>query len=64
MSANVESWAPPDSWAVQPPGMIVVTDATAASIIDEDTQDLDEYTMVEQEKYDIKKKNVSKGQIM
>ncbi|KAI8344460.1 hypothetical protein BC941DRAFT_464678 [Chlamydoabsidia padenii] len=57
MSSNVESWAPPDSWAVQPPGIMVVVDATAASIADEDTHDSDEYTLVEQEKYDIKKKN-------
>ncbi|KAI8098722.1 uncharacterized protein BX664DRAFT_363060 [Halteromyces radiatus] len=41
--SNAESWAPPDSWAVQPP--------------DEETHDSDEYTLVDQDKYDIKKKN-------
>ncbi|CAO3597686.1 unnamed protein product [Absidia cylindrospora] len=53
-----ESWAPPDSWAVQqPPDMMTAGDVTTTSIVDEETHDSDEYALVEQDKYDAKKKN-------
>ncbi|ORZ09003.1 hypothetical protein BCR42DRAFT_396553 [Absidia repens] len=55
--SNAESWAPPDSWAVQPPGMMNLPDPTTTSSVDEETHDSDEYTLVEQDKFDTKKKN-------
>ncbi|KAI8060952.1 hypothetical protein BC940DRAFT_337222 [Gongronella butleri] len=52
-----ETWAPPDSWGVQPPGVMAAADVSANPLVDEDTHDLDEYTMVDQEKWNVKKKN-------
>ncbi|CAO3650420.1 unnamed protein product [Cunninghamella blakesleeana] len=56
-SSTSESWAPPDSWAVQPPEMIAGTDLTTATILEDDTQGLDEFALGEQEKWEIKKRD-------
>ncbi|ORX56409.1 hypothetical protein DM01DRAFT_1406715 [Hesseltinella vesiculosa] len=56
-SPSVEAWAPPESWGVQPAGNFSTSDLTTNALVDEDTHDLDEYTMVDQDKWDAKKKN-------
>ncbi|KAI8341379.1 hypothetical protein BC941DRAFT_449807 [Chlamydoabsidia padenii] len=55
--SHTESWAPPDSWAVQPPDIVTTMDTTMEATMDDEVHDSDEYTLVEQDKYDIKKKN-------
>ncbi|KAG0190477.1 cysteinyl-tRNA synthetase [Apophysomyces sp. BC1034] len=48
----VESWAPPDSWAVQPPGMITSGAMSGSTLVEEEMPDFDEYSIIEQEKWD------------
>ncbi|CAO3652906.1 unnamed protein product [Cunninghamella echinulata] len=57
LPSNAESWAPPDSWAVQPPEIIAGTDLTTTTILEDDTQGLDEFALGEQDKWEIKKKD-------
>lgn len=53
----MESWAPPDSWGVQPPSII---SGTTMAINEEDHTEYEDYQIDVQEKWDIPKKNVSK----
>jgi hypothetical protein len=50
---DFESWAPPDSWGVQP------TSIAANLALDEDHAEFEDYQMDVQEKWDVPKKNVS-----
>ncbi|KAI9470923.1 MAG: hypothetical protein EXX96DRAFT_643928 [Benjaminiella poitrasii] len=52
---SLETWAPPDSWGVQPAS---VTSASA-SIADEEQQDYDDYSIAVRDKWNIPKKNVN-----
>lgn len=50
---DLESWAPPDSWGVQPSSVFSV------SAVEEDQTDFEDYQIEVQDKFDIPKKNVS-----
>ncbi|KAF7727155.1 cysteinyl-tRNA synthetase [Apophysomyces ossiformis] len=52
----VESWAPPDSWAVQPPSMKTSGMMTGSTLMDEEMPEFDEYSIMD-EKWDVTKKN-------
>ncbi|KAI7905147.1 uncharacterized protein BX663DRAFT_468986 [Cokeromyces recurvatus] len=51
----LESWAPPDSWGVQPASIMSIS----ASLMDEDNMDFDDYPIHVQDKWNIPKKNAN-----
>ncbi|KAI9252732.1 hypothetical protein EDC94DRAFT_662874 [Helicostylum pulchrum] len=53
---DLESWAPPDSWGVQPPSII---SGTTVALNEEDHTDFEDYQIDVQEKWDIPKKNAN-----
>ncbi|KAI8377803.1 uncharacterized protein BYT42DRAFT_358201 [Radiomyces spectabilis] len=54
----VETWAPPDSWAVQPADVFSPgTSLATSTLVDEDSSEFDDYSIVEQEKWDVHRKN-------
>ncbi|CAO3647711.1 unnamed protein product [Mucor hiemalis] len=56
-SMDLESWAPPDSWGVQPPS--IMSASTNMGMVDEDHAEYEDYQIDVQEKWDIPKKNAN-----
>ncbi|KAI9310979.1 hypothetical protein BX666DRAFT_2032469 [Dichotomocladium elegans] len=54
---NTDPWAPPDSWAVQPPETLPESEPSIRKDLDEEVGEYDSYPLVETQKYDMKKKN-------
>jgi adenylate cyclase len=54
MGYDNESWAPPDSWGVQP-----VSSMPSNALNEEDNAEFEDYQIDVQEKWDMPKKNVS-----
>ncbi|KAG0179119.1 cysteinyl-tRNA synthetase [Apophysomyces sp. BC1021] len=56
-SISVENWEPPDSWAVKTQGGSDGSAATSAPVQEEEMSEYDSYSLVEQERWDIPRKN-------
>lgn len=52
---DLESWAPPDSWGVQPPSIM----SASTNMLEEDHTDFEDYQIDVQEKWDVPKKNAN-----